>query len=141
RPSGVQQGAVEPSGFVLEDPQPRDLPRQPLGVLGRISRCYADQNEQPRADFASRSRTRSLYPLQDRPHVPRNSGRYVPRMGAPYPAPLPLRHPEETKPPLGRLLVERGLLTLEQLEQALIEKETSGGLLGEILVAHAWLTA
>ena len=62
-------------------------------------------------------------------------------MGAPYPAPLPLPHPEDTKPPLGRLLVERGLLTLEQLEQALIEKETSGARLGEILVAHGWLTA
>ncbi len=62
-------------------------------------------------------------------------------MGAPYPAPLPLPHPDDTKPPLGRLLVERGLLTLEQLEEALIEKETSGERLGEILVTHGWLTA
>jgi type IV pilus assembly protein PilB len=48
---------------------------------------------------------------------------------------------DETKPPLGRLLVERGVLTLEQLEEALTEKETSGVRLGEILVGHGWLNA
>ncbi len=61
-------------------------------------------------------------------------------MGAPYPAPLPLPHPEDTKPPLGRLLTERGLLTLEQLEEALSEKETSAARLGEILLGHGWLS-
>jgi len=48
---------------------------------------------------------------------------------------------DETKPPLGRLLVERGVLTLEHLEEAPTEKETSGARLGEILVRRGWLTA
>jgi type IV pilus assembly protein PilB len=60
-------------------------------------------------------------------------------MGA-LPSPLPLSA-IDTKPPLGRLLVERGLLTLAQLEEALLEKETSGARLGEIVVARGWLTA
>ncbi|MDX6411724.1 MAG: type pilus assembly protein PilB [Gaiellaceae bacterium] len=57
------------------------------------------------------------------------------------PSPLPLTRVDETKPPLGRLLVERGVLTLAQLEEALTEKETSGARLGEILVGRGWLTA
>lgn len=36
--------------------------------------------------------------------------------------------------PLGRLLVERGMLTPEQLEQALQIQKQKGGLLGQILV-------
>src|SRR5438034_3086937 len=55
----------------------------------------------------------------------------ITRMGA-LPSPLPLARIAETKKPLGRLLVERGVLTLEQLEEALTEKETSGARLGEI---------
>jgi type IV pilus assembly protein PilB len=64
----------------------------------------------------------------------------VPRMGA-LPNPLPLTRIDETKKPLGRLLVEQGVLTLEQLEEALTEKETSGARLGEILVQRHWLTS
>jgi len=60
-------------------------------------------------------------------------------MGA-LPTPLPLSAVDTTKPPLGRLLVERGVLTLAQLEEALVEKETSGARLGEIIVARRWLT-
>jgi type IV pilus assembly protein PilB len=60
-------------------------------------------------------------------------------MGAPLPTPLPLSA-VDTKPPLGRLLVERGVLTLAQLEEALLEKETSGARLGEIVVARGWLS-
>jgi type IV pilus assembly protein PilB len=46
---------------------------------------------------------------------------------------------DETRPLLGRLLVDSGLLTLEQLELALEEKETSGARLGEIVVERGWL--
>jgi type IV pilus assembly protein PilB len=60
-------------------------------------------------------------------------------MGA-LPTPLPLTRIDETKKPLGRLLVEQGVLSLEQLEEALTEKETSGGRLGEILVGRGWLS-
>src|SRR5205823_2541208 len=39
------------------------------------------------------------------------------------------------------LLLRDGLLTAEQLEQALAEKDESGHRLGEIVVAHNWVTA
>jgi len=35
---------------------------------------------------------------------------------------------------LGELLVERGLITVEQLEEALNKQRQKGGLIGEILV-------
>src|SRR5258708_6750972 len=73
------------------------------------------------------------------PHARRESGRYVPRMREPLPAPLPFRL-EDARPLLGRLLVDRGLLTLEQLEESLVEKESTGARLGEIVVARGWLS-
>ena len=42
--------------------------------------------------------------------------------------------------PLGQLLVERGLLTTEELEAALDEQERSGGKLGEILLRNGLLS-
>jgi hypothetical protein len=42
--------------------------------------------------------------------------------------------------PLGQLLVQRGLLTAEELEAALDEQERTGGLLGEILMRHGLLS-
>ncbi|HEV7133393.1 MAG TPA: GspE/PulE family protein [Gaiellaceae bacterium] len=43
--------------------------------------------------------------------------------------------------PLGSLLVRDGLISTEQLEYALAEKEQTGRRLGEILVAHGWIPA
>jgi hypothetical protein len=42
---------------------------------------------------------------------------------------------------LGELLVAEGLLTEDELEQALAEQATSGRLLGQILVANSYLSA
>jgi len=42
--------------------------------------------------------------------------------------------------PLGQLLVQRGLLSPEELEAALDEQERTGGLLGEILMRHDLLS-
>jgi type IV pilus assembly protein PilB len=42
---------------------------------------------------------------------------------------------------LGVLLMRDGLLTAEQLEEALAEKEEKGGRLGEIVVARGWVSA
>jgi hypothetical protein len=42
--------------------------------------------------------------------------------------------------PLGRLLVQRGLLTPDELEAALDEQERTGGLLGEILMRDGLLS-
>ena len=42
---------------------------------------------------------------------------------------------------LGALLTRHGIITEEQLEQALAEKEQSGGRIGDILVGHGWATS
>jgi Type II secretion system (T2SS), protein E, N-terminal domain len=41
---------------------------------------------------------------------------------------------DEVRPQLGSLLLEKGLLTSEQLDQALVERRVQGSLLGETLV-------
>jgi hypothetical protein len=43
--------------------------------------------------------------------------------------------------PLGRLLLQRGLLTDMQLKQALAEQHGSGSRLGDILVGRGWVSA
>jgi len=60
---------------------------------------------------------------------------------AELPPPLPpeLRR-AESRPQLGVMLLRDGHLTMEQLEAALAEKESGGARLGEILVAHGWVS-
>ncbi|HVA30610.1 MAG TPA: GspE/PulE family protein [Gaiellaceae bacterium] len=61
---------------------------------------------------------------------------------ADLPSPLPLSlATESSRVPLGSLLVRDGLISTEQLEYALAEKEQSGRRLGEILVSHDWVPA
>ncbi len=43
--------------------------------------------------------------------------------------------------PLGRMLVERGLLTPAQLEEALAEQRATGARLGQILLGRGWVRA
>jgi len=58
------------------------------------------------------------------------------------PTALPLMLPADpSRVPLGTLLVRDGLLTTEQLELALAEKEQTGRRVGEIVVAHGWVPA
>jgi type IV pilus assembly protein PilB len=45
-----------------------------------------------------------------------------------------------TRVHLGTLLVRDGLLTIEQLQEALAEKDESGGRLGEIVVERGWVS-
>jgi type IV pilus assembly protein PilB len=44
-----------------------------------------------------------------------------------------------TRRPLGALLLRDGLITAEQLEEALVEKDQTGARVGEILVSHGWI--
>jgi hypothetical protein len=61
---------------------------------------------------------------------------------ADLPVPLPLRLSEEpSRLPLGTLLVRDGLISAEQLEYALAEKEQTGRRLGEIFVSLGWVAA
>jgi len=72
----------------------------------------------------------------------RSSFRYA--LAKNYPE-LGLEVPEKPKPVpedqvrLGEFLVEKGLLTPQQLEQALAEQEKTGELLGRILIKRGWL--
>src|SRR5947209_10656002 len=47
---------------------------------------------------------------------------------------------DASRPSLGRLLVERGVITQEQLDTALAVQRADGGLLGEILTSRGWVT-
>jgi len=59
------------------------------------------------------------------------------------PSPSTLRLAPEASPrvPLGTLLVREGVLTPEQLEEALAEKDVTGHRVGEIVVARGWVAA
>jgi hypothetical protein len=48
---------------------------------------------------------------------------------------------DASRPSLGRLLVERGVITDEQLDTALTVQRTQGGMLGEILTSRGWVTS
>ena len=56
-------------------------------------------------------------------------------------APLPLRLAAEGtwRVPLGSLLLREGVISTEQLEAALTEKDATGRRLGEIVVARGWV--
>jgi len=54
--------------------------------------------------------------------------------------PAPARKGEKPWTPLGRLLVERGLLTESGLERALVDQLRTGRLLGEIVVSRGWVS-
>jgi type IV pilus assembly protein PilB len=57
------------------------------------------------------------------------------------PSPVPfLDGTPRTRIPLGSLLLRDHLLTAEQLEEALAEKDETGRRLGEIVVARSWVT-
>src|SRR5438552_3304659 len=47
---------------------------------------------------------------------------------------------DASRPSLGRLLVERGVITQEQLDTALSVQRKEGGMLGEILTSSGWVT-
>lgn len=55
--------------------------------------------------------------------------------------PAPVRRGAGWWQPLGRLLVEKGLLTESGLERALVDQRTTGRLLGEIVVSRGWVSA
>jgi len=45
----------------------------------------------------------------------------------------------ELRPPLGSMLVRKGLLTKEQLDEALAERAQTGELLGQALLRRGWI--
>jgi hypothetical protein len=47
---------------------------------------------------------------------------------------------DASRPSLGRMLVERGVITDEQLDLALKTQRAQGGMLGEILTSRGWVT-
>jgi type IV pilus assembly protein PilB len=57
------------------------------------------------------------------------------------PTPLPVRERVDGRMRLGELLVHKGHLTIEQLQQALVEKEGTGRRLGDVLVENGWVSS
>lgn len=47
--------------------------------------------------------------------------------------------PSTERPRLGELLVDRHLITIEQLAEAVVESRSTGVLLGRVLLQHRWL--
>src|SRR2546423_14538534 len=45
----------------------------------------------------------------------------------------------EVRPPLGALLLRKGLLTKERLDEALAERAQTGELLGQVLLRRGWI--
>lgn len=45
-----------------------------------------------------------------------------------------MKSPKKVEKPLGQILVERGVITFEQLEKALAVQNKDGGLIGEVIV-------
>lgn len=45
-----------------------------------------------------------------------------------------MKSPKKIEKPLGQILVERGVITFEQLEKALAAQNKEGGLIGEVIV-------
>lgn len=45
-----------------------------------------------------------------------------------------MKPPKKVEKPLGQILVERGVITFEQLEKALAVQNKEGGLIGEVIV-------
>ena len=45
-----------------------------------------------------------------------------------------MKPPKKPEKPLGQILVERGAITLEQLQLALASQDKEGGLIGEVIV-------
>ncbi len=66
--AGVEQGAVEPALAIGEDPQPRDLPRQPGGGVGVVVGGDAEQDAEAGSDRAARRRRGPRDALDDRSH-------------------------------------------------------------------------
>ena len=53
RAAGVEERAIEATGVVREDPEPRDLAGQPLGVFLGVALRDSEQHEQADADLAA----------------------------------------------------------------------------------------
>jgi hypothetical protein len=61
-------------------------------------------------------------------------------MGATHEPETPPEHSARRWPPLGRLLVDGGLITEAQLEQALAEQRRDGARLGDVVLRKGWIS-
>ena len=132
--AGVEQRAVEPALVVLEDPQPGHLFRQPHGGLQPIPPGDAEQHAETRSDLAGHflpyAHARARDPLHHGFHVCAENDDTA-EVEAAH---LPWQH-------LGSLLINRDLLTVDQVKQAFEEQRLTGRRLGEIAVGHGWVTS
>jgi type IV pilus assembly protein PilB len=81
------------------------------------------------------------WPSQDKSARTPSRDRAQPRLRASAPDATPRPKVPRGHTALGGLLVERGLITVEQLETAVNEQKKTGLRLGRVLVDRGWLTA
>jgi type IV pilus assembly protein PilB len=129
----ILERAVEAPHVVLEDAQLSHFRGQPVGCGTVVATRYAEQNAQPDPDLAGyllpHAHARARDPLHDGLHVPLEND----DIALVEAASLPWQH-------LGSLLINRGLLTVDQVKQAFEEQRLTGRRLGEIAVGHNWVT-
>jgi type IV pilus assembly protein PilB len=130
----VEERAVEAPLVVFEHPQPGDLPRESIRLFRPVAAGNSEQHAETGADlahdFPAHARARLRHSLHDCLHVRAEND----DIAAVEAAHLPWQH-------LGSLLINRGLLTVDQVKQAFEEQRLTGKRLGEIVVAHKWVSS
>ena len=130
----VQQRVVEAALVVLEDAQLGHFRGKAVRRAGIVGTRDAEEHAQAGADLAdhilAHGYTRARYSLHDSLHVRGKND----DIGLVEAAHLPWQH-------LGSLLINRGLLNVEQVKQAFEEQRLTGRRLGEIAVGHGWVTS
>jgi len=129
--SAVEAGGTS-NGVRLRTSAPERLRAylQALGIRAEIDRAGLVAFDQPGSGFGVNSLLQSWALMNDVEVVVGHA--------APVPAPAPFLLPF-APPRLGDMLVRKGLITEEQLQQALVESRESGERLGEVLLNRKWL--
>src|SRR6476469_4017907 len=115
-----------------EDPQPRHLFGQLLRLRGTVPARHAEQHAEARPDLSDGLTAHRHARLRDSLHHGLHFCLGNDDTSEVEAAHLPWQH-------LGSLLINRGLLTVDQVKQAFEEQQLTGKRLGEIVVGHNWV--
>ena len=149
RAAGVEDAPVEAPLLVLEDAKPRDPPREAARLALAVRRGDAEKDAEARpdrADLLTRDEdARRPDALDDGSHAGECTRAFKVGSRAADTDAVEAAHAfsqpsVEGRMRLGAILARDGLLTADQLEQALVEKELTGRRLGEIVVERGWVS-
>ena len=148
----IARAIEEAFGIPLVDPTEMEIPPKIISLipaekaqsLGAIPFALDEESGVLRVAFLNPLDTLTLEEVEDltglvvEPYQATRSAfryalaRFYPELGLPLPPPPKGASPEEVR--LGEYLVQKGLLDSKTLEEALVEQERTGDLLGKILV-------